>query len=66
MGYDSACLRTARTKAGGIERRLTTLEWMVCAEIALTPVVLGIQFAIWSELADLSVPLARPAAKVNM
>lgn len=50
-GYDNRLV--------GIETRLAVLTWMAGANVALTLIVVGSLFALWSKLGDISGQLAQ-------
>jgi hypothetical protein len=48
-----------------IETRLAVLTWMVGANVALTLIVVGSLFALWSKLGDMSGQLALIARGIH-
>jgi type VI protein secretion system component VasF len=52
-GYDN--------RIAGVETRLAVLTWMVGANVALTLIVIGSLFALWSKPGDITGQLAQLA-----
>jgi hypothetical protein len=53
------------SRLAGIETRLAVLTWMVGANVALTLLIVGSLFALWSKLGDVTGQLAQIAQHLH-